>query len=182
MGAANGDITVNHGCCAMDRLGETFIHEGTHITLQQLHDWSVYQRVISKDCGEYYSKYAKDHPEREGMAESFVAYVGLRFRRERLTQQQVRDIISIGPNRMKFFYDNVDETMSRPPMSRPVAFMSAPRQMDENPVVRPLPQADSGSDHHPTAEELEELAAEYLAEGRYLRSIGILNETERVDA
>merc|ERR1712050_829774 len=125
MGASNGDITMNVGCCAVDRLGETFLHEGTHISLQQFHSWSLYQRVISLDCNEYYSKYAADNPEREGMAESFVAYFGLRFRRERLTQQQISDITRIGPNRLKFFYDKVDEATSRPPLVPAMLLMSS---------------------------------------------------------
>merc|ERR1712190_183474 len=115
------------------------------------------QRVISLDCNEYYSKYAADNPEREGMAESFVAYFALRFRRERLTQQQISDIISIGPNRLKFFYDKVDEATSRPPVVAPMLLMSSRNQSDAASWVRRLPTADSEPSRTLTTEELEQL-------------------------
>merc|ERR1712113_64951 len=96
-----------------------------------MYSWSTYQKVIRQDCNEFYSTYAKEHPDREGMAESFVAYFGIRFRRERLTQQQIEDITSIGPNRLKFFYDNVGEAMSRPPLGARLGLLSTPPAMQE---------------------------------------------------
>merc|ERR1712217_812934 len=139
--------------------------------------WSTYQPLIGQDCNEFYSKYAKENPEREGMAESFVVYFGLRFRRSRLTARQAADVTDIGPNRLRFFYQNLDATLSGPPMNRPVGLVSADPDVDDHTIVRLLPQSDSPPEFSPTNQQLEELAAEYLAEAEYLESIGVLNAT-----
>merc|ERR1712232_362119 len=108
------------------------------------------------------------------MAESFVAYWGLRFRRERLSQKQISDIISIGPNRLKFFYDHVDQALSAPPASRSLLLESSPQSPDEVVQLKELPGTETGTFMPLSREELDEMAADYVAEADYLASIGML--------
>ena len=92
-------------------LEEIFIHEASHASLDSLYandaDWINAQQ---KDNA-YISTYAKDFPQREDIAESFLAYFAVTYRKDRISTSTYDKIISTIPNRINFF-DSLNLDMS----------------------------------------------------------------------
>jgi predicted small lipoprotein YifL len=84
-------------------LEEVLAHEAVHTSLDAAHasapGWLVAQRADST----FISTYAEAHPAREDLAESFLAYLALRFRPDRV-EASVRQVIAETiPNRLAYF-------------------------------------------------------------------------------
>ena len=87
-------------------LEEVFIHEGGHSSL----DWAwngvidktEWNEAAKKDK-EYISKYAKQYPQREDVAESIVPWIAVRYRLDRISNADAEIILKTIPNRLKFF-------------------------------------------------------------------------------
>jgi len=109
------DITMNIDFTTDMRRGEVFLHEGVHVSLQQVLNAGMYDGTIDRDCNEFFSSYAAQYPATEGMAESFLPYFAIKFRRDRLTNEQIKQIVETGPNRMLFFEEHVNEEDAAPP-------------------------------------------------------------------
>ena len=62
---------------------ETIIHEAAHIAFQKYSLTYPWFKVQKKDEN-YISKYARDYPIREDIAESFTVYMGIRLHPERV--------------------------------------------------------------------------------------------------
>ncbi len=86
-------------------LEETLVHEGAHSSLDAYHandpDWLLAQRL---DCN-FISDYAKDHPLREDIAESYLPYLAVRYRSNRISPELKAKIETAIPNRIKYFDD-----------------------------------------------------------------------------
>jgi len=84
-------------------LEETFVHEAAHTSLDSYHakdpDWLNAQ---STDCT-FISDYAKEHPEREDIAESYLPYFAIKYRRERIPESLIEKIEKAIPNRIEYF-------------------------------------------------------------------------------
>ena len=84
-------------------LEETFVHEAAHTSLDSYHakdpDWINAQ---STDCT-FISDYAKEHPEREDIAESYLPYFAIKYRRERIPESLIEKIEKAIPNRIEYF-------------------------------------------------------------------------------
>ena len=84
-------------------LEETFIHEAAHTSLDSYHanapDWINAQ---STDCNSI-SDYAKEHPQREDIAESYLPYFAIKYRRQRLPESLIEKIEKAIPNRIEYF-------------------------------------------------------------------------------
>ena len=84
-------------------LEETFIHEAAHTSLDSYHandpDWINAQ---STDCNSI-SDYAKEHPQREDIAESYLPYLAIKYRRQRLPESLIEKIEKAIPNRIEYF-------------------------------------------------------------------------------
>jgi hypothetical protein len=83
-------------------LEETLIHEATHTSLDPLYarhpDWIKAQQSDPTAI----STYAKDHPNREDLAETFLLWFAVRHRRDRLTPEQTETIERSIPARLVF--------------------------------------------------------------------------------
>ena len=83
-------------------LEETLVHEATHTSLDQPHathrDWLAAQEAD----GIFISEYAKDFPEREDLAETYLLYLALRFRNDRISQDLDKTIRETIPNRIEY--------------------------------------------------------------------------------
>lgn len=83
-------------------LEETLIHEATHTSLDPLYarhpDWVRAQQSDRMAI----STYAKDHPNREDLAETFLLWFAIRHRRDRLTPEQIETIERSIPARLAF--------------------------------------------------------------------------------
>ena len=98
-------------------LEEIFIHEACHTSLDEDHTskkkYANDTRWINaqKKDNAYISTYAKDFPEREDIAESFLAYFAVTYRKYHITSNTYDKIISTIPNRINFF-DSLNLDMS----------------------------------------------------------------------
>jgi hypothetical protein len=95
---ARGEAYISKGI-----LAETFVHEATHTSLDALHSankkWIAAQK---KDQG-FISKYAKKNPQCEDLAESFLLYLALRYRTDRIDKRTEELIKKTIPNRISYF-------------------------------------------------------------------------------
>ena len=91
-------------------LEETLVHEATHTSLDNPHashpDWLNAQ---SKDAN-FISIYARDNPNREDVAETYLLYLALRYRSDRISAELKNTILETIPNRIEYF-DNVNLDM-----------------------------------------------------------------------
>lgn len=84
-------------------LEETFMHEGVHTSMDsgfsQDPNWLNAQNLDP----DFISTYARDFPQREDMAESFVLYFAAAHRSDRISNSLRNTIIRTIPNRIKYF-------------------------------------------------------------------------------
>lgn len=82
---------------------ETLIHEGSHTSLDA--DYATSPGWLDAQLADptYISTYAQDFPEREDIAESFLPYVALRYRRDRISDDLAELFEVTIPNRIQFF-------------------------------------------------------------------------------
>ncbi len=110
-GGGNNNILIHTGRAekyiADGIIEETLIHEGSHTSLDSEHsnhkDWLEAQ----KQDEFYISQFALDNPGREDVAESFLTYFAVRYRRERISDALYEKIMTAIPHRIEYF-DNID--------------------------------------------------------------------------
>ena len=83
-------------------LEEILIHEACHTSLDYYAYYDDWKSAQNKD-NNYISTYARDNAEREDIAESFLAYFAVTYRKDRITQETYCTIKKIIPNRINFF-------------------------------------------------------------------------------
>jgi hypothetical protein len=106
-GGGNNNLLIHTGQAdqyvASGILEETFVHEAAHTSLDALHaghpTWVAAQ---AKDPA-FISTYARDNPQREDIAESFLPYLAIRYRPERISQTLADTILRTIPNRIAYF-------------------------------------------------------------------------------
>ena len=87
-------------------LGEAFIHEAAHTSLDWDYGGSVKQRdwdKARKKDKRYISDYAKKHPNREDVAESILTWIVVRYHMDRTAKYEIDKILKAIPNRLKYF-------------------------------------------------------------------------------
>ena len=83
-------------------LEEALFHEASHVALDPEHAMAPGWRAAQQADGEFISTYARDHPDREDVAETALAWWAVRHRPGRLSSS-VRDVIERTiPNRMAY--------------------------------------------------------------------------------
>lgn len=88
-------------------LPEILVHEGVHASLDSAHaDAPAWVAAQAADPT-FISTYARDHPEREDLAESFSAWLAVRHRRDRITEGMADTITAAIPHRLAYF-DSLD--------------------------------------------------------------------------
>ena len=84
-------------------LEETLVHEASHTSLDSYYaasdEWLAAQRADPT----FISDYAMEFAQREDIAESFLLYLGLRYRRDRISDDLAATIEASIPNRIQFF-------------------------------------------------------------------------------
>ena len=121
-------FAVNYGY-----LEEIFLHEAAHASLDPAHfDSPGWRRAQGVD-GVAISDYANDYPDREDIAESFLAYFAVHYRPNRLTNTEKWFMKMTIPNRLAYF-DRQQFDMS--PYRRPA--LVAPVLAIE--TMRPIPR------------------------------------------
>lgn len=84
-------------------LEETLVHEASHTSLDATHATSQGWTMAQQSDPEFISTYARDNPTREDIAESFLPYLAIRYRRERISDELANQITAAIPARIKYF-------------------------------------------------------------------------------
>ena len=106
-GGGNNDILIHTGDRAAKGkcVEEIMIHEGGHTSLDGawggLIKWYPWSKMIKTD-NKYISKYAKDFPKREDVAETINWWIAVRCKSDRISQSNYKKIIEGIPNRLKY--------------------------------------------------------------------------------
>ncbi len=109
-GGGNNSILIHTGQAASYEssgiLEETLVHEATHTSLDAAHagapGWLNAQ--AADDC--FISTYARDHPLppwSEDVSESFLTYLAIRYRSDRISEALEETILLAIPNRIAYF-------------------------------------------------------------------------------
>ena len=124
-GGGNHNLLIHTGQAdvyeASGILEETLVHEATHTSLDAAHaaakGWVAAQKVDDA----FISTYARDYPDREDLAESFLLYMTLRHRSNRISETLSNTIARTIPNRIAYL-DGLDLEMNPSvPRARPRA-------------------------------------------------------------
>jgi len=84
-------------------LEETLVHEASHAALDDKHASSAGWLKAQKADPEFISTYARDNPDREDIAETFLTYLAVRYRRDRISDELANQITTAIPARIKYF-------------------------------------------------------------------------------
>ena len=113
-GGGNDNILIHVGRAAdylrRGVLEEILIHEAAHTSLDPPHAAADTWVAAQAADGRFISDYARDHPRREDVAESFGLFFAVRHRRERISRSMTRTIEATMPNRIEYF-DRLDIDM-----------------------------------------------------------------------
>ena len=86
-----------------DRTEELFIHEAAHLSIDPyVYGQQGWTDAVNLD-GNYLSTYAKDNPDSEDVAETFLAYIAVKYFPERIGSSLRDTILSVCLNRFKYF-------------------------------------------------------------------------------
>jgi len=83
-------------------LEETLVHEATHTSLDPTHASAPGWLAAQAADGTFISTYARDFPNREDLAESFLPYLAVRYRSDRISSQLAALILKTIPNRIAY--------------------------------------------------------------------------------
>ena len=107
-------------------LEETLVHEATHTSLDAAHVSAPRWIAAQTADGEFISTYARDYPDREDLAETFLLYLAFWHRSERISLSLSNTISQTIPNRIAYLHGlNLDMNPVVPPPS-PTPSMKAP--------------------------------------------------------
>ena len=82
---------------------ETLVHEAAHSSLDEYHSASKGWINAQNLDPSFISTYARDNPEREDVAETFLLYLALRYRRDPISATLRDTMLETIPNRIKYF-------------------------------------------------------------------------------
>jgi hypothetical protein len=88
-------------------LEETLVHEAAHTSLDSYYADSAGWKAAQEADGIFISTYARDYPEREDIAESFLPYLAIRYKSDRISSELYTTITETIPNRIEYF-DGLD--------------------------------------------------------------------------
>ncbi len=95
---ARGEAFIKQGV-----LAETFLHEGTHTSLDAHHIRKPAWLTAQEKDPEFISSYARQNPHGEDFAESFTLYFALRYKPGRVDDEFKNLLRKTMPNRIAYF-------------------------------------------------------------------------------
>jgi hypothetical protein len=106
-GGGNNNLLIHTGQADLYTgdgiLEEALVHEGAHTSLDPTHADSPGWLAAQSADADFISTYAMDFPDREDIAESFLPYLALRYRSDRITSALADSIATTIPNRIAYF-------------------------------------------------------------------------------
>ena len=107
LGGGNDNILIHTGEAeSLSRRGtleEALVHEAAHTSLDPFYKDDARWLEAQRADGSFISTYARDHPDREDIAESALAWIAVRYRSHRIGRKVADTIIESIPNRLAFF-------------------------------------------------------------------------------
>jgi len=105
-GGGNNNLLIHVGqadlYAADGILEETLVHEAVHTSLDATHASAPGWLAAQSADGTFISTYARDFPTREDLAETFVPYLAIRYRSDRISQSLAATILQAIPNRIAY--------------------------------------------------------------------------------
>ena len=105
-GGGNNNLLIHTGQAdlyvADGILEETLIHEASHSSLDADYATSSGWELAQEKDNVFISTYARDNPDREDIAETFLTYFAVKFRAERISKELFDTINETIPNRIEF--------------------------------------------------------------------------------
>ncbi len=106
-GGGNDNLLIHVGqadlYAAEGILEEALVHEAAHTSLDAAHAAAPGWLAAQAADGRFISTYARDHPNREDIAESFLPYLAARYRSDRILSSLADTILRTIPNRVAYF-------------------------------------------------------------------------------
>lgn len=106
LGGGNRSVLIHIGqaelYAADGILEEALAHEASHTSLDAAHASASGWAAARDADGRFISTYARDHPVREDVAETFVAWLAVRHRSDRISPSIARTIRQTIPNRIAY--------------------------------------------------------------------------------
>ena len=106
-GGGNNNLLIHVGQAGLylqdGILEETFVHEAAHTSLDAAHASAPVWLAAQSADPTFISTYARDFPRREDIAESFLPYLAIRYRPERISLSLANTIMQTMPNRIAYF-------------------------------------------------------------------------------
>jgi hypothetical protein len=86
-----------------DKTEELLIHESAHLSIDPyVYGQQGWTDAVNLD-GNFLSTYAKDNPDSEDVAETFQAYIAVKYFPDRISNSLRDTILSVCLNRFKYF-------------------------------------------------------------------------------
>jgi hypothetical protein len=105
-GGGNNNILIHTGQAdayvASGILEETLVHEATHTSLDPVHASAPGWVSARTADGNFISTYARDFPDREDLAETFLLWMAVRYRSDRITARTADLILETIPHRIAY--------------------------------------------------------------------------------
>ncbi len=106
-GGGNNNLLIHTGQADLyvqdGILEETFVHEAAHTSLDATHAAAPGWLAAQNADPDFISSYAESFPTREDIAESFLPWLALRYRRERISASLADTFEQTIPNRIAYF-------------------------------------------------------------------------------
>jgi hypothetical protein len=107
-GGGNNNLLIHTGSIAQGYIAdgileETLVHEASHSSLDAANATSAGWRAAQAADGEFISTYARDNPDREDIAESFLVWLAVRFARADINNSYANTVRNTIPNRLRYF-------------------------------------------------------------------------------
>ncbi len=96
-------IRIYTGNRTQEEHEEIMFHEATHMSLDAQVEPDTKWLAAQKADGAFISNYAKTYPDREDVAESFLAWFSVRFLPSRISEEWEEAILQTIPNRIAYF-------------------------------------------------------------------------------
>ena len=107
-------LTIHHGQgLSYERSGivtETMVHEATHAAFDRIY-YDAEWKDAAKADGQFISTYARDNPGSEDHSETFLCWLAVRYKKDRISPADYAKITAAVPNRLKW-YDEMDFKLS----------------------------------------------------------------------
>lgn len=84
-------------------LEETLVHEASHTSLDGDHAGAAGWLAAQAADVNFISTYARDNASREDVAESFLPYLAVKYRRDRISEELAKTIQTTIPGRLRYF-------------------------------------------------------------------------------